>query len=153
MSTRRIAIAALGLLLLSIIVAIFYVVGEVSVEDVEAKFSGNSITVLVDIRNSMLRRVCIIGVELSGADSYLNNSVRVELHRTKIIGNVVRMEKAGLVCIKQGDLLSMKDRGLHIMIIGDRESIEEIIRDKVVSLRLLLDNGDKLEVNAFISTD
>ncbi len=131
MDYRRMTIAIVGLVLLSVIVFLFYLVGEVSVENAEAEFSNNSIVVLLDIRNTMFRKICIVDVELSGRDSYLQGSVRVEFHRARIVDNVARMEKVDFICIGQKSLFSMRDRGLHIMIIGGEEDIKKIINDGI----------------------
>lgn len=69
---------------------------------------------------------------------------KVEIHETKLEGDVAKMhhQKNG-VTIEPNQVLKMKPKGLHIMLMGLKKPLTE---GEVIDLSLTFSNGEKVEL-------
>jgi len=121
-----------------------YTSGSVEVMNAVYTETPRALAVYVTIHNSMFRQVCIVGVELAE-----QGSAMVELHETVVReGGVHEMRPVDRLCIGPRGTLEMKPGGYHIMVMGDNETLKAITEDKTVKIRIKLDNGETILVEA-----
>lgn len=82
-------------------------------------------------------------VVLIGAESPLFNAV--EIHGTVTVDGMARMRQQESVTIPPGETVSFEPGGLHLMLM---QAVEQIPAQGQVPLRLLLADGDSIEVVA-----
>lgn len=137
MTTHKKHLAAAAILILVIIVAaitVYINIGGRGVEagDFYATYTGRVIGVYGVLLNYSEEEVCIESIEV--AENV--DGVKAELHRIVEVGGAYRMEPAGRVCIEPGGSLELRPGGLHIMIMGDRDSLSKIVEDGSVTVTI-----------------
>jgi len=82
-------------------------------------------------------------VVLVGAESPLFNAV--EIHGTVTVDGMARMRQQESVTIPPGETVSFEPGGLHLMLM---QAVEQIPAQGQIPLRLLLADGDSIEIVA-----
>ncbi len=147
---RMLAALAGGIVIVIIIAAVFLLQGgSVEVLDAKARATPAVIGVFVTIKNGTGSEVCLIGAELR---EQVNGNVKVDIHATSEEQGLYKMYPVEEVCIPPGETLEMRSGpgSYHIMIAGDAEALSQIKSDGIVQITLLLNNGERIEVDASI---
>lgn len=74
---------------------------------------------------------------------------RVELHETRMDGNIMRMRPVTAVRMKRGEVVTLKPGGLHFMLVNLSRPLRE---GETVPLELIVERGGKRETVAVLAT-
>lgn len=145
---RLLAALAGGIVLVIIIAAAFLLQGGgIEVVNSKARATPAVIGVFVTIKNNTGSEVCLVGAELK---EQVEGKVKVELHATSEEQGLYRMYPVDKICIGPGETLEMRHGpgSYHIMIMGDRQALQQIKSDDKVEITLVFDNGERIDVTA-----
>jgi copper(I)-binding protein len=147
-------VVAAGVIVASLVVAaagyLYYSSshGEVEALNMTARYTGFVVGVFGEIRNSTGEEVCVVGAELAEPAEGL----KVEIHQTVKEGGAYKMIPVDKLCIPPGETLELRHGpgGYHIMIMpakgAPEGALEAVVEDGYVDIRILLDNGEAIEV-------
>lgn len=123
--------------------------------------AGNALAEHVRIANAWVRAT-VPGQTVAGAYMQISASdsarliaatspraPRVELHETRMDGNMMRMRPAGALRLTRGEVVTLKPGGLHFMLVNLARPIRE---GEAIPLELVVERNGKRETIAVVAT-
>ena len=106
--------------------AVFGVGSLPEVSDISMRKGTNTAGIFFDLHNRGLLPDCVVGVEVIGEGSKGQQTMRAELHKTVMEGDVMKMVKVDKVCVNPLSTVKMRGaegEGYHVMVFGEVEHI------------------------------
>jgi copper(I)-binding protein len=144
-NVRLLAVLVAVVVIAGVAVLAYTTLGSITVENPYYAETPRAIAVYMKIHNGKLKEVCLVRAELAEPGMAM-----VEIHETAMTEKGHEMRPVERLCIPPRGTLEMKPGGyhIHIMIMGDSETIKAITADKTVTIRLIFDDGTQIEVKA-----